>query len=146
MTTDLITTASVTIDAPREKVWEALTTPALIKKWFFGVDTETDWSVGGPIVHRGEYQGKSYEDRGSILRFEPNHLLVHTHWSPVSGLADEPENYQEVSWSLMARGGETQLIVDEVNLPSEKAVAISEKGWQEALAALKNVVEGRASA
>jgi uncharacterized protein YndB with AHSA1/START domain len=146
MTTDLVTTASVTIDAPSGAVWEALTTPALIKKWFFGVDTETDWSVGGSIIHRGEYQGKSYEDRGMILRFEPDHLLIHTHWSPMSGLADEPDNYQEVSWSLTARGGETQLTVDEANLPSEKAMAISDKGWQEALAALKKVVEGHASA
>jgi uncharacterized protein YndB with AHSA1/START domain len=51
--TDLSLTSSITIDAPIEEVWRAVTTPALIKQWFFGVDTETDWNVGSPLVHRG---------------------------------------------------------------------------------------------
>jgi uncharacterized protein YndB with AHSA1/START domain len=60
MPSEISTQASVTIEAPADEVWKALTTPALIKRWFFGVDTETDWKVGSPIVHRGEYQGKPY--------------------------------------------------------------------------------------
>ena len=63
---DLGTTTSVIIRAPIEDVWDALTTPELIKRWFFGVDTEADWQVGGPIVHRGEWQGKPYEDKGTV--------------------------------------------------------------------------------
>src|ERR687897_2681922 len=98
MPPNLETQASITIDAPASKVWEALTTPDLIRRWFFGVDTETDWAEGSPIVHRGEYKGRPYEDKGTILKVDPGLLLVHTHWSPVSGLADSPENYQEVSW------------------------------------------------
>jgi uncharacterized protein YndB with AHSA1/START domain len=78
---DLATRASVTIDAPIDEVWNALTTPELIKRWFFGVDTETDWQVGSPLVHRGEWQGKPYEDKGTILASEPPTKLVHTHWS-----------------------------------------------------------------
>jgi Uncharacterized conserved protein len=65
---DLATSASVTIDTPIDEVWNALTTPELIKRWFFGVDTETDWQVGSPLVHRGEWHGKPYEDKGMILR------------------------------------------------------------------------------
>jgi uncharacterized protein YndB with AHSA1/START domain len=61
---DLGTSSSITIDAPVEKVWRALTTPELIKTWFFGVDTESDWESGSSLVHRGEWQGKPYEDRG----------------------------------------------------------------------------------
>jgi hypothetical protein len=68
---DLTTEHSITIDAPIARVWQALTTPETIKRWFFGVDTETDWRVGSPIVHRGEYQGKPYEDIGEILEIEP---------------------------------------------------------------------------
>jgi uncharacterized protein YndB with AHSA1/START domain len=58
MPSELTTRASVRINAPVSKVWEALTTPELISRWFFGVTTETDWTVGRPIVHRGEYQGR----------------------------------------------------------------------------------------
>lgn len=141
MPNDLSTSVSITIDAPAAKVWEALTTPELITRWFFGVDTETDWAVGSPIVHRGEYQGKPYEDRGTIVEFEPGRRLVHTHWSPASGLPDRPEHYQEVTWSLSEHGGSTDLSVREVNLPSEKARGVSEQGWNGALAALKDLLE-----
>ena len=141
MSGDISTQASVTIDAPAEEVWEALTTPELIKRWFFGVDTETDWKVGSPIVHRGEYQGKPYEDTGRIERFETGRLLVHTHWSPASGPADRPENHQEVTWALSASDGMTELTVTERNLPSEDAKNVSDQAWAAALAGLKQLLE-----
>jgi uncharacterized protein YndB with AHSA1/START domain len=138
---DLETTSSIAINAPAARVWKALTTPELIKQWFFGVDTVTDWNVGGPIVHSGEYQGKPYEDKGSILRFEPPRLLVHSHWSPLSGVADRPENYQEVAWCLLEREGQTELTITEVNLPSEAAKEVSEKSWGIVLSNLKDLLE-----
>lgn len=141
MPTNLSAKSSITIHAPAEKVWEALTTPALIKQWFFGVDTETDWKEGSPMVHRGVWQGKPYEDKGTILKFEPPRRLMHTHWSDLSGLPDRPENYQEVTWELLERGGETKLTVSEVNLPSEETKAISEGSWKTVLDNLKKLLE-----
>ena len=85
--------SSTTIHAPIERVWTAITTPSEMKQWFFGVDTEADWRPGGRLIHRGEYQGKAYVDKGEILEFDPPHRLVHTHWSDVSGLPDAPEHY-----------------------------------------------------
>jgi len=35
--------ASIKIDMPREKVWEALTNPQLIKQYLFGTKVTTDW-------------------------------------------------------------------------------------------------------
>ena len=138
---DLGTSASVTIDAPIDEVWNALTTPQLIKRWFFGVDTETDWRVGSPLVHRGEWQGKPYEDKGTILAFGPPTTLVHTHWSPASGEPDRPEHYQEVTWSLAERDGRTVLTVAETNLPSQEAKEISEQSWKAVLNNLKELLE-----
>jgi len=139
--TDLSLTSSIAIDAPIEDVWKAVTTPALIKRWFFGVDTETDWQVGSTLVHRGEYQGKPYEDRGEILQFDPPKLLVHTHWSDVSGKPNSPEHYQEVSWALAQRNGATELTITERNLPSEEGKAVSEESWRMVLENLKNLLE-----
>lgn len=97
MPTDLNTSATVEIEAPNAEVWRALTTPSVIKQWFFGVDTRSDWTEGSDIVHTGEWQAKPYVDKGTIVRFEPERLLVHTHWCDLSGLADRPEHYQEVT-------------------------------------------------
>jgi uncharacterized protein YndB with AHSA1/START domain len=141
MTEDLRTEDSITIEAPMTRVWEALITPTLIKRWFFGVDTVTDWSVGSPIVHRGEYQGRPYEDKGTILEIEPPHRLVHSHWSPVSGLPDEPQSYQRVTWELTEDDGGTELMISEVNLPSEEARTTSEKSWRMVLENLKRLLE-----
>ena len=141
MPTDISTQASVTIEAPADEVWKALTTPGLIKRWFFDVDTETDWQIGSPIVHRGEYQGKPYEDAGTIERLEPGRLLVHTHWSPTSGLPDRPENHQEVTWALSGTDGATELTVTERNLPSEDAKDVSDQAWAAALSNLKELLE-----
>jgi uncharacterized protein YndB with AHSA1/START domain len=145
MTDELSTQVSLKINAPTDRVWKALTTPDLIKKWFFGVDTKTDWAEGSPIVHRGEYQGKPYEDKGTILKVDPGRRIVHTHWSPSSGLPDIPENYEEVTWELSEREGRTELVVSEVNLPSEKAKSISEQSWSAALTNLKELLEDERS-
>jgi len=138
---DIGASSSITIDATIEEVWKALTTPELIKEWFFGVDTESDWEAGSSVVHRGEWQGKPYEDRGEILKIDPPRLLVHTHWSDLLGLPDRPENYQEVTWALEERGAMTKLTVTERNLPSEEAKAVSENAWTTALTSLKGVLE-----
>src|SRR5438552_9617310 len=118
--TDHITTTKV-IHAPIKKVWEAVTTPSLIKDWFFGVDTESDWTVGSPLVHTGEYQGKPYVDKGEILRIEPPRLLEHSHWSEGSARQDRPDEYQIVTWELAEQGDSTELRITEKNLPSKEA-------------------------
>ena len=139
--TDITTRASVRIAAPPQRVWEALPTPEQIKRWFFGVDTQTDWQVGSRLVHRGEYQGTPYEDSGEIVQIEAPRLLVHTHWSPMSGLPDRPEHYQRVTWTLDGSDGTTTLTVAEDNLPSEEAKAISDQSWPQALQSLRELVE-----
>lgn len=140
---DLATETSIMIDAPVPKVWLALTTPELIKEWFFGVDTETDWTEGSSIVHRGLYEGHPYEDKGTITNIVPGRLLVHTHWSSVSDLPDRPENYQEVTWALDDHNGKTELVISESNLPSEAAKERSEQGWSAVLASLRDMLEDR---
>jgi uncharacterized protein YndB with AHSA1/START domain len=143
---DLNTSMSTTIQAPAREVWKALTTPEVIEQWFFGVHTETDWTPGSPIVHRGEWQGKPYVDKGEIVRFDPPELLVHTHWSDLSGTPDSPENYQEVSWALAERDGSTELTIRERNLPSEEGKEASGQTWKTVLERLKSLLEGEEGA
>jgi uncharacterized protein YndB with AHSA1/START domain len=133
--------SSTRITAPVETVWKAITTPAEIKRWFFGVDTESDWTVGSQLVHRGEYEGKPYVAKGEILEFAPPKRLVHTHWSDVSGKPDAAENYQIVAWDLAERDGGTELTITEENLPSEEAAKTSEAAWSVALRSLKELLE-----
>lgn len=142
MKTDISTSSSVAIDASVDDVWRAITTPEKIKQWFFGVDTETDWKQGSPIVHTGEWQGKPYVDKGEIVRIEPRHVLVHTHWSDLSGTPDSPEHYQEVTWEVSERSDGSELTISERNLPSDEAKDASDQAWSMVLQNLKEMLEG----
>ncbi len=141
MAQNLIAQASITIHAPAAKVWEALTQPELIKRYFFGSEVVTDWKVGSPIYYRGEWQGRSYEDKGTVLEVQPNQRLVSTHWSPLSGMPDTPENYHTVSYLLQEQDGNTQVTIVQDHNASEEEKQHSEQNWQMVLAGLKKLVE-----
>jgi uncharacterized protein YndB with AHSA1/START domain len=72
MNKGLIANVSTTINAPSAKLWQALVTPAAIKEYMFGTTVTSDWVVGSPIVWKGEWQGRAYEDKGIILRSCPS--------------------------------------------------------------------------
>ncbi len=139
--TDITTSHRIDIAAPPERVWDALTTPDQISKWFFGVDTESDWQVGSTLVHRGRYQGRAYEDTGEILELDPPRRFVHTHRSSMSELPDTSEHDERVTWTLQPSERGTTLTVDEDNLPSEHAKAISDQSWPQALESLRTLLE-----
>jgi uncharacterized protein YndB with AHSA1/START domain len=142
----LIAQAEVDIQAPPGRVWEALTTPSIIKKYFFGSEIVTDWAVGSPILYRGEWQGRAYEDKGTILEVEPEHSLVVTHWSPLSGTEDAPENYHTVRYTLAFHGEITSVTIRQDNNASAEEAQHSEKNWAAVLGGLKALLEGATAA
>lgn len=139
--TGQIATADVDISASPGQVWTALTDPVLIEKYMFGAEVETTWEPGTPITWRGEYDGKQYEDKGEVLECVPEQKLTVTHFSPLTGQEDRPENYHRVSWQLEDRGSRTHLSLEQDNNPDEASAADSEESWKAILQGLKEVVE-----
>jgi uncharacterized protein YndB with AHSA1/START domain len=134
--------ASVIIDAPKEKVWEALTKPEIIKQYFFGTDTHTDWQPGSPVTFTGEWEGKSYEDKGTVLSVEANRFLRYDYWSSMSGIEDKPENYVIITYELQEKEeGVTRLTVTQENIPTEQMKDHSEENWNKVLGGLKTLLE-----
>ena len=133
--------AGIKIHATISNVWEALTNPEIIKKYFFGTNTITDWKVGSPIKFKGEWQGKSYEDKGTILEIQKNKLIKYDYWSSMSGIEDKPENYVIVTYQLSEEDGNVNLSVLQENIPDEKMKVHSEENWNKVLNGLKKVVE-----
>jgi uncharacterized protein YndB with AHSA1/START domain len=144
MSNDLVAKSTITIQAGSQQVWTALTDPARIKKYMFGADVESNWTVGSPIVWRGNYQGKSFEDKGEITQLSPGERLGYTHYSPMSGKPDKPENYHHVNISLEDRGGTTCVVLSQVGNATEKESEHSQKNWTNFLQGLKQTVEGDA--
>ena len=140
---DYVARAEIEIDTSRDKVWAALTDPEQIKEYMFGSQVVTDWKQGSPIVWRGEYEGKKYEDKGEIVEIEPERRLKVTHFSPLSGQEDRPENYHTLLYELEERDGRTHVSLSQDNNPSKDAAEHSQANWERMLADLKQVVEQR---
>jgi uncharacterized protein YndB with AHSA1/START domain len=134
--------ASVTTSAPREQIWEALLDPVAIRQYMFGTSVLTDWQVGHPIVWKGLWKGKPYEDKGVVLKVEPERRLQYTHYSPLSGTPDAPESYHTVTIELVPQGDQTVIALAQDNNPTDEARAQSEKNWAMMLEDLKKYVEG----
>ncbi len=137
----LVARASTTIQATASRVWDALTTPELIKQYFFGSEIVTDWKIGSRIYYRGEWQGRSFEDKGAVIEVQPMKRLVVTHWSPLSGVPDSPENYHTVIYELAEHDGSTDVTILQDNNASEEEKQHSEQNWQMVLSGLKKLLE-----
>ena len=132
---------SITIDATPSKVWEVLTTPALVKKYLMGMEVSSDWKEGSPISYKGEYNGKKYHDKGVIKKFEPNKIFQSTYWSSMSGKEDKPENYNMVTYKLSSKDNKTLVTLTQDNISTEKEKKHSTENWKVALKKLKEVVK-----
>lgn len=141
MPANLVATSTITIDAPADHVWTVITDPAAVKEFMFGADLETDWTEGSPIAWRGEWEGKPYEDKGEILEVDPGRKLVHTHFSPLGGEQDKPENYHTLTWTLEDRGGATTLTLSQDNNANEDAAEHSKGMWDMLVADVKKIAE-----
>jgi uncharacterized protein YndB with AHSA1/START domain len=138
---DHVTTVETKIAASPAKVWAALTDPEQIKEYMFGSQVETDWKPGSPIVWKGEYEGKRYEDKGKIVEFVPERRLKLTHFSPLGGKEDVPTNYHTLVYELELRGDSTRVSLSQDNNASEEEAEHSSSTWEKMLAGLKEVVE-----
>lgn len=135
-------TAEVEISAPPDRVWDALTDPQTIQQYFFGSRVETTWEPGTPITWSGEYGGHAYQDHGEVLEVVPEQRLVVTHFSPLAGQPDVPENHHRISYRLEAGDDGTRLTLEQDNTPDE-SVEDFRANWQSMLERLRQVVEGR---
>jgi uncharacterized protein YndB with AHSA1/START domain len=135
-----------TVKAPPSAVWKALTTASTLKQFFFGSDISTDWRLGSPISFRGSWKGKPYEDKGNIQTFDRDQRLAFTHWSPLSGMEDTPENYHVVSFDLRPANGGTEVVLTQTNQNDAEPITPENrqeyaKNWTMVLEGLKKAVE-----
>src|SRR5262245_60738535 len=113
---------AVTINAPASQVWQMLTTPELMKKWMMPdieLNIMTDWKVGGPIIMRGKMNGKNFENKGTVLKFELEKDLQYSHLSSISRLPDRPESYTTMEFGLQPIENQTTLTLTLKNFPTE---------------------------
>jgi len=141
MPKDLIAQSTIIVQAPKARVWKALLDPDDIRAYMFGTEVTTDWKVGSPILWKGVWQGKPYEDRGQVMTIETETLVSYSHFSAAGGRPDVPENHHLVTLRLEEAPGGTQVTLTQDNNADEAARQHSEKNWNAMLESLKAHLE-----
>jgi len=131
----------IDINAPAAEVWKGLTDPEIVKQYFFGTNVKTDWNAGSPITFSGEWEGKSYQDKGEIKEITPGKYVKYSYWSSMGGTEDKPENYANVSYTLEENDGFTTLTVTQDNIKDITSKEHSEQNWQTVFGGLKKLLE-----
>lgn len=143
---------SIEINATNEAVWSALTEPEKTKQYMFGCETVSTWQPGSDLLWRGNYEGQEMVFvKGKIVLIKPNQTLAYTVFDPNGTLADIPENYLTVTYTLQQIDKGTLLTVTQGDYTK---VAEGEKrynesynngeGWQPILIEIKKLVERNA--
>jgi len=149
MSQPMIVKSVIVINAPAEKVWDALVNPQQTKKYMFGCETVSDWQPGSPLIWQMEYEGKPFIPvKGHIVDIEPNKRLVYTVIDPNSGMPDITENYLNVEYALEETDGQTTLTVIQSGFEHAaegekryKDTYNNGEGWSPILVQIKALVE-----
>lgn len=129
------------IKAAPEKVWEAITKPELIARYFHGVMFEGDLVPGGRWTGWMPDHSMLLND-GEILEVDPPRRFVHgwvAHYDPE--MAVEAES--RVTWEIEPQDGgysKVTLIHDRLEGAPKTAAGVS-GGWMFILSGLKTLIE-----
>ncbi|MGC2659776.1 MAG: SRPBCC domain-containing protein [Bryobacteraceae bacterium] len=137
---------TATINAPPSEVWRALTDTDWMKQWMaepeMRIGITTDWKVGSPILVKGRHNNVDFENRGTVLHFEPNSILRYSHLNSLSRLPDTAENYTIIEFRLArTEANATWLNVRISNFPSESIFKHWEFYWRVTIEVVKRFIE-----
>ena len=150
MATPLIIKNSISIKAPKAKVWDALVNPEQTKKYMFGCVPVSDWKPGSTLLWNGEEENGKLMTfvKGKVVTIRPNEYLEYTVIDPNNtSVPDIPENYLTVTYSLEEKNGMTAFTVTQGDYSTvadgEARYADTNKvgGWTTLLEAIKLLVE-----
>jgi len=122
-----------------EQLWSALTTADFMKKYWFGMHLETDWTVGGPW--RLLFADGRVADEGEVAEFDPPRRLAlrwRNRWKPE--FAEEGETFCVLE--LEPADGAVKLTIDHsIPRPDSKLIEAVSGGWPKIAANLKSLLE-----
>ena len=134
MSENHVARATAEIPASAETVWDTLVDPDAT--WMLGARVTSTYVVGVPITFDGEWQGKPFQDHGEIVEVDRPRLLRYTHYSPLSGQPDVPENYHHLTFTLVESDGATTVTLEQDGNGSTGEVEHAEGLWRQVLEAL----------
>jgi uncharacterized protein YndB with AHSA1/START domain len=123
-----------------EKLWSALTDPEFTKKYWFGMNPQSDWKVGSPW--RIEFPDGRIADSGEILESDPPKRLVIGKWQNQFKPELKAEGYSRCTMELEPTGKAVKLTITHVaEGAGAKLIEAVSGGWPKILSNLKSLLE-----
>jgi uncharacterized protein YndB with AHSA1/START domain len=122
-----------------EKLWTALTTAEFLKKYWFGMNIETDWKAGSPW--KLVFPDGRVADTGDIVEIEKPKRLV-LRWRNEFKPKLHEEGYARCAMEIEPAGEVVKLtIIHEIDKPVSKLIDAVSIGWPKILSSLKSLLE-----
>jgi uncharacterized protein YndB with AHSA1/START domain len=134
-----------TFDAPAEVVFDAWTSPEVIKRWFRPASgwqepsAEVDLQVGGTVrVVMRDPDGEPVEAWGEYTLIERPHRLAFT-WT----FADDPSNQQMIELEFTERDGVTTVLFVNSDISEERRRDAQYDGWSTCFDEMERVLASK---
>jgi uncharacterized protein YndB with AHSA1/START domain len=127
------------IRATPEELWAALTAPEFMKKYWFGMNFETDWQAGSPW--KLVFPDGRVADTGEIVEIEKPRRLV-LRWRNQFRPELHEEGYTRCVMEIEPAGEVVKLTVShEIDKPGSRLIDAVSIGWPKILSSLKTLLE-----
>ena len=122
-----------------EKLWAALTSPAMMKDYWFGIDCKSDWTVGSPWSLT--FPDGRVADTGEIVESDPPRRLA-IKWRNEFKPELKAEGYSHCAFELEPVDGAVKLtVIHGIDREDSKVVTAVSGGWPRILSNLKSLLE-----
>lgn len=127
------------IRATPEALWEALTAPDFMRRYWFGTHIETEWKAGAPW--KMVYPDGRITDSGEVLECEPPRRIV-LKWQHELRPELKAEGLARCVIALEPQAGAVKLtITHTIERASSKLIEAVSGGWPRILSNLKSLLE-----
>jgi uncharacterized protein YndB with AHSA1/START domain len=146
MVTDRIE-REIVVAAPAERLWEVLTRPEHIGRWFEGMEPEVDLRPGGAMVLTSQEFGKIH---GIVDKVEPPRLFAYR-WArhPDTPVTEGTATLVEFTLTPEGNGTRVRLVesgfsrTDAVKVDQQRHAEANSQGWLQVLDSLRRYAEQR---
>jgi len=122
-----------------EELWSALTTSDFVKKYWFGMNFETDWKEGAPW--KLVFPDGRIADAGEIVEFDRPRRIV-LKWRHQRRPELTAEGYARCSITLELQDGAVKLTISHaIERADSKLIEAVSGGWPRILSNLKSLLE-----
>lgn len=130
------------VKAAPERIWEAITQPEMVAKYFFGTRLDAPLGVVGSRVKSWSPDHATLWTENEVLESDPPRRLVHT-WRSLYDAESAAEAESRVTWEIEAQEGgysKLTLVHDRLEGAPRTAASVS-GGWPLVVSGLKTLVE-----